>query len=289
MKQDRLFLTAGFMPAVVMAAFLLLESLLQDGALPQNIWILAAAEVAVYLVPMAVLRFLPNSEGKRARFRFKGYKRQTVPFVLWMSLAASLLAALLNSAVSSLLGQASSSGWNASAGISGVWWQALLVAVLLPAVVEELFFRGVLFSALESCGTWPALILSSAAFAMIHGDLHNFAGPLAAGMIYGYMTYVLDSVWPAVFAPLLNNGLALFLSGAANPYSALGLWPYILLIAVFCFCMFLALAMRTLESQMEKGRIRRLQYQNPGATLTGILVSPGIWLLVILFALRVLY
>ena len=39
----------------------------------------------------------------------------------------------------------------------------------------------------------------------------------------------------------------------------------------------------------EKGRIRRLQYQNPGATLTGILVSPGIWLLVILFALRVLY
>ena len=163
------------------------------------------------------------------------------------------------------------------------------MAVLLPAVVEELFFRGVLFSALESCGTWPALILSSAAFAMIHGDLHNFAGPLAAGMIYGYMTYVLDSVWPAVFAHLLNNGLALFLSGAAKTYSALGLWPYILLIAVFCFCMFLALAMRTLESQMEKGRIRRLQYQNPGATLTGILVSPGIWLLVILFALRVLY
>ena len=86
---------------------------------------------------------------------------------------------------------------------------------------------------------------------MIHGDLHNFAGPLAAGMIYGYMTYVLDSVWPAVFAHLLNNGLALFLSGAAKTYSALGLWPYILLIAVFCFCMFLALAMRTLENQME--------------------------------------
>ena len=58
MKQDRLFLTAGFMPAVVMAAFLLLESLRQNGVLPQNIWILAAAEVAVYLVPMAVLRFL---------------------------------------------------------------------------------------------------------------------------------------------------------------------------------------------------------------------------------------
>ena len=113
------------------------------------------------------------------------------------------------------------------------------------------------------------------------GVLKENLGSVVILLIYWHTT--------AVFAHLLHNGLALFLSGAAKTYSALGLWPYILLIAVFCFCMFLALAMRTLESQMEKGRIRRLQYQNPGATLTGILVSPGIWLLVILFALRVLY
>ena len=173
-------------------------------------------------------------------------------------------------------------------GVEG-FWPTVLVIVVLPALLEELFFRGVMFSALERCGTWPALLLTALAFAMIHGDIRNFAGPLVAGLIYGYMTYVLDSVWPAVFAHMVNNGLALFLSNTAETYSALGLWPYILLAAVFCLCMFTSLAMRTLDTQIEKGRVRRLQYQNRSATLTAVFVSPGIWLMVILFVVRVLY
>lgn len=289
MKQDRLFLTAGFMPAVVMASLLLLEHLLQSDILPKNTWIVAGAEIAAYLLPMLALRFFPDGEGQKARFRFKGFKRQAVWFVIWMSLAAALLAALINGGVSMLL-ERSESGIASVAtyGVEGFWSLALIV-VILPAIVEELFFRGVLFQALERCGTWPALLLSSVAFAMIHGDLTNFAGPLIAGMIYGYMTYVLDSLWPAIFAHLLNNSLMLFLSHAAKTYSAVGIWPYILLIAVFCFCMFLALSMRTLEEQMEKGRIRRLQYHSLGKTLTAVFVSPGIWLMLILFAVRVLY
>lgn len=290
MKQDRLFLTAGFMPAVVMATLLLMEHLLSDGYLPKVIWVVLAAEVAAYLLPLLLLRFLPDNEGKKAQFRFKSYRRQTILFVLWISLATALLAALANYGVALLLEQTAFADSTSVAqyGVKG-WWQTLLVVVILPAVVEELFFRGVMFSALERCGTWPALLLTALAFAMIHGDIRNFAGPLVAGLIYGYMTYVLDSVWPAVFAHMVNNGLALFLSNTAETYSALGLWPYILLAAVFCLCMFTSLAMRTLDTQIEKGRVRRLQYQNRSATLTAVFVSPGIWLMVILFVVRVLY
>jgi membrane protease YdiL (CAAX protease family) len=290
MKQDRLFLTAGFMPAVVMATLLLMEHLLGNDLLPKIVWAVLAAEVAAYLLPVIVLRLLPDNEGKRARFRFKAYRRQTVVFVLWMSLATALLAALTNYGVALLLDQTAFADTTTVTqyGIES-WWQTLLVVVLLPAVVEELFFRGVMFSALERCGTWPALLLTSLAFAMIHGDVRNFAGPLVAGLIYGYMTYVLDSAWPAVFAHMINNALALFLSNTAETYSALGLWPYILLAAVFCLCLFTSLAMRALDAQIEKGRVRRLQYQNRSATLTAIFVSPGIWLMMILFAVRVLY
>lgn len=290
MKQDRLFLTAGFMPAVVMATLLLMEHLLSDGILPKIIWVVLAAEVAAYLLPMLLLRFLPDSEGKRARFRFKGYRRQTILFVLWMSLTTALLASLTNYGAAMILDQTAFAD-TASVTQYGVegWWETLFVVVLLPALIEELFFRGVMFSALERCGTWPAMLLSALAFAMIHGDIRNFAGPLLAGLIYGYMTYVLDSVWPAVFAHMVNNALALFLSNTAETYSALGLWPYILLAAVFCLCMFTSLAMRSLDAQIEKGRVRRLQYQNHSTTLTAIFVSPGIWLMMILFAVRVLY
>jgi len=290
MKQDRLSLTAGFMPAVIMALLLLLERLLQAEILPKNLWVVAGAEVAAYFLPMLVLRFLPDREGKRARFRFKGYRRQTIMLVLWMSLTTAIFAAFLNGGVAFLL-QGHSESIDLvmeQYGIEG-FWQTILVIVVLPAVVEELFFRGVMFSALERCGTWPALLLTSVAFAMIHGDLYNFAGPLAAGMVYGYMTYVLDSVWPALFAHLLNNGLMLALHHMAGTFSSLGIWQYVLLFAVFIFCMFLAFATRALDGQIEKGRIKRLQSRSAGETVTGIFVSPGMWLLLLLFAIRVLY
>ena len=138
-----------------------------------------------------------------------------MPFVLWMSLAASLLAALLNSAVSSLLGQASSSGWNASAGIAGAWWQALLVAVLLPAVVEELFFRGFLLRYLLRYGAIPAVLLSSAVFGLFHlvnwtagSALYTWAQVLcafAAGICFAAAAVRSGSLLPGFAAHLLSN------------------------------------------------------------------------------------
>ncbi len=290
MKQDRLFLTAGFMPAVAMATLLLLERLLGSGAMPRSLWVVLAAEAAVYLLPSLVLRLLPDREGKRARFRFRPYRRQTIPLVLWMSLATALLAVLINYGFSLLLGgEGLTGGAELSAyGVDGFWATALAM-VLLPAVTEELFFRGVLFSALERCGTWPALLLSALAFALIHGDAGNFAGPLAAGLLYGYLTYVLESVWPAIFAHMVSNALAWGLSGFFDIIEALGLWPLALLILVFCLCLFAAMATRALDTQIEKGRIRRLQYHDRRAAVTAVLVSPGIWLVLLLFFVRVLY
>ena len=202
---------------------------------------------------------------------------------------AALLAALLNCGMALLLdGHYYTQGIALEHyGITG-FGGLLLTAAVLPAVVEELFFRGALLSALEPYGTWPALLLSSLAFALIHGNLYNLAGPLAAGMIYGYMTYALDSVWPAIFAHLLNNGLSLALSGGARICSALGLWPYVMLAILFCFCAALALSMRLLERQIEKNRIRRLQYKPLGQALRGLLIAPGMWLLLVLFLIRVL-
>lgn len=291
MKQDRLTLTTGFMPAALMALLLLAENLLGQGVIPDRFWALAAVEIGVYLLPILLLRFLKDKEGKTAVLRCKPFKHRAVWFVLWMSFAAALFAALLNGAVSLLLKEnvyTDTLSQIMEYGVSA-WWQKALMVVFLPAVMEELFFRGVMFSALERAGTLPALLLTSAAFAMIHGNLSNLAGPFAAGMIYGYMVYVLDSVWPAVFAHLVNNGLHLFLAHAARRYSVLGIWSYVLLIALFCFCLFLAMAMRSLENLIEKGRIRRLQHSGFSANVTGIFVSPGMWLLLILFLVRVLY
>ena len=289
MKQERIPLAAGFFPAAAMGLLLLCQALFSRGILPRSVGGVACAEALAFVPLTVLLRLLKNEAGERPRLRFRPHKRQTVWCAAALSLTAALLAALLNCGMALLLDghyytQSIALEHYGITGFGGL----LLTAVLLPAVAEELFFRGALLSALESYGTWPALILSSLAFALVHGNLYNFAGPLAAGMIYGYMTYALDSVWPAIFAHLLNNGLSLALSGGARICSALSLWPYVMLAILFCFCAALALSMRSLERQIEKNRIRRLQYKPLGQALRGLLIAPGMWLLLVLFLIRVL-
>jgi membrane protease YdiL (CAAX protease family)/uncharacterized RDD family membrane protein YckC len=107
------------------------------------------------------------------------------------------------------------------AGDLGVNDSSLLVAitaVTLIAVVapfaEELFFRGFFFSGLRSrLSLWPAALISG----IIFGLPHIPSGPLAAiplsGLGFGlaWLYNRTGSLWPCVFAHVINNALALAL------------------------------------------------------------------------------
>ncbi|GHU99420.1 hypothetical protein FACS1894211_04780 [Clostridia bacterium] len=87
----------------------------------------------------------------------------------------------------------------------------LLAAALLPAVVEECVFRGVLLRGLERAGKRRAVLLSAAAFALMHMNpaqtVHQFllgialavaaveTGSLLAPMIMHFLNNALVVVW----------------------------------------------------------------------------------------------
>ena len=291
MKKDRVTLIAGFLPAAIMAILFLLENLQKRGILPNRFWIATAAEIILYLAPTVLLCILYAEEAPGKILRFRRATRKAGSLILWISLTAALLALLLNCSVSAVLGQGYYQNDNLFTDRAAeTFWQRLLLTLVIAPILEELFFRGVLFSSIErEGGVWPALLLSSVAFALLHGSPYQLAGALAAGMIYGYLTYTLNSVLPAIFAHIINNGFSLLLQRSADAYSTMGLWPYLLLVlSFFCF-LFLALAMRALEKLIEEGKIRRFHYRSLRTTLENIFVVPGFWLLLILFLVRVLY
>lgn len=100
------------------------------------------------------------------------------------------------------------------------WFLALFAIVLAPAY-EELLFRRVLFGRLWKAGRpWLGLVLSSAAFALIHeipGTSAN--GPLEIAqlwLVYGGMGAAFawlykrtGTLWAPIAAHALNNGIAL--------------------------------------------------------------------------------
>lgn len=78
-------------------------------------------------------------------------------------------------------------------------------ACIVPAVLEEFFFRGVFLKALLKGGDIFAVVFSALMFAVFHNNIDNFLWPFFAGLIYGFMAITFRSVWPCVFAHIINN------------------------------------------------------------------------------------
>ncbi len=88
----------------------------------------------------------------------------------------------------------------------------LLAFVVIPAVCEEVLFRGVLFAEYRAMGEWNAVLMTSLCFAMLHFSLSGFPVYLFAGLLLGVLTAVSRSIVPAVLLHLLSNALSLFAS-----------------------------------------------------------------------------
>ena len=89
----------------------------------------------------------------------------------------------------------------------------LLVIALIPAVGEELTFRGVLQQGLTRRMKSPhaAIILSAAIFSFIHFQFYGFLPRMFLGILLGYMFYITRSLWTSITMHFVNNGTAVVL------------------------------------------------------------------------------
>jgi membrane protease YdiL (CAAX protease family) len=83
----------------------------------------------------------------------------------------------------------------------------VLIAVI-PAVCEELLFRGFLLSSLRtSARKWTAIVAAAAIFGVFHFFLFKFAVTASLGVLLGYLCWQSRSVVPAIIAHLLHNSI----------------------------------------------------------------------------------
>lgn len=89
----------------------------------------------------------------------------------------------------------------------------LLMVGLLPGIVEETLFRGYMQRRL--LGRLPAAVsigVCSIFFAAAHLDPMHAIGVLPLGVWLGVVAWRADSIWPAVFGHVGNNGCAIAMS-----------------------------------------------------------------------------
>lgn len=82
--------------------------------------------------------------------------------------------------------------------------------VLLP-VMEEIFFRGLIFNGLvHKYNFWIAILASSALFAFVHTftDLKHFMGVFLSGICFALVFYLTGNIFYSILGHIINNLLA---------------------------------------------------------------------------------
>ena len=211
----------------------------------------------IAFVPPTYVMYKAQDDTFRLNFRWERERNKNLPvylgFVIKFALAVSFLSFLANLVVYMICGanDIDVSSMITTSGISNQYGLlSFLGIVIISPIAEELFVRGALFSAFErEAGTIISIVLSAVCFAMLHGSVFNFVGPLIAGCAYAFLAYTFDSIWPAVLAHMINNLYYYVINYLIRLYSSFGIWKYFTYINVILFLLTLYLTLRSLESQ----------------------------------------
>jgi uncharacterized protein len=97
--------------------------------------------------------------------------------------------------------------------VEGLGWLAfnLVFLALVPALCEELLFRGALMSVLQKMirNKHLVVILTAIIFSAIHMQFFSFLSRFALGLVLGYATIYSGSLFPAIAAHFVNNAFSI--------------------------------------------------------------------------------
>jgi sodium transport system permease protein len=141
------------------------------------------------------------------------------PLELWLleqSVDAKMLEERFGLAADSLKQARESVGWG------------MAIVGIVPAILEEIFFRGLLFNALKArCGAWVTIGVSSLLFGATHVVLGGALGlerlvpSMLLGLILGTVCWHSGSLWPSMIQHVCHN--AILLVGAPKEIP----WPWL--------------------------------------------------------------
>lgn len=127
----------------------------------------------------------------------------------------------------------------ADTNVAGLLVNILMIG-LIPAIGEELFFRGImqnLFTGMTRNNHW-GIWITAAVFSLVHSKVFTFLPIMVLGALFGYLLVWSRSIWIPVLAHFVNNTTAVLLYYFSNTGkiktealefgSTADVWPFVL-------------------------------------------------------------
>lgn len=131
----------------------------------------------------------------------------------------------------------------------------LIVLAFLPAVCEEIVFRGFIFAGFRRLGPWVGVIGTAVLFGVMHGSVYRFLPTFTLGVALGWIRLRTGSILPGIVVHAFNNALLLTVSRMKPELArsnVLPVWLYAVGIPLFAAAMYLT----TRPGKEEKNTLR---------------------------------
>lgn len=180
-------------------------------------------QVLMFLLPALIFAYLAHPDP----LGYLGLVKPEKPrLAIWaLALAAGMLPALL--VLTNWLQQMDLGEWARSMQQSreryesvyfqsrnpgAVLWNVLLVGII-PAICEEIFFRGIILKFLHTWlrKPWLSIICSALVFASVHGSVYNFLPITITGIVLAWVYFQTSSLWLNILLHLFFNSAQVLL------------------------------------------------------------------------------
>ena len=169
-----------------------------------------------FLIPVVVLLFMDRFEVMRGT-RMKMIGIRTILWTLLFTVLILPVTYYLNMVSQLFVPNAVNETVSYFAVTAGqdIWakplWLNLLYIAILPPLIEEFLFRGVLFQGFRSCGLFKTAFFTALMFGLAHGNLNQFMYAFAVGIFLAYLVEASGSVYASMLAHSLINGTTVLL------------------------------------------------------------------------------
>ena len=163
------------------------------------------SQLAFLSVVAGVCAFTRQSPAKALGFCRCHVKFYLIGFVLvfGMLFGASILASLFETWMEEL--GFTLSGAPVPVDTAGYFAASLVVVGIIPGILEEALFRGVLLGGMKRFPPWAAVLLSGALFSLFHQNPAQTVYQFLFGCVFALVVIKSGSLLPAVFMHVLNN------------------------------------------------------------------------------------
>ena len=131
---------------------------------------------------------------------------------------------------------------------------SLISLVILPAICEELVYRGVIFKGLKKHGKAFSIILTAIMFAIFHFSYQQLIYPLLFGLLLSLVMWFEDNIIYTMILHATNNFLSITRS-YFNINLVFNHWSYIVLAILLLIAFLCVVIVLTVKNQPKKGKI----------------------------------